>query len=73
MMHTFALRLNPLQIRKLDLYHWDDADMVTELKTEQVGTSAVLGLDKASVSTRQLIIMDTKEWQQRESFFLTCL
>jgi hypothetical protein len=39
------------------------------MKTEQVGTSAVPSLDKASVSTRQFIIMDTNEWQQRESFF----
>jgi hypothetical protein len=50
MMHTFAAE--PLQTRKLDLYHWHDEDMVTELRTEQVGTSAVLVLDKASVSTR---------------------
>jgi hypothetical protein len=37
--------------------------MIAEYKTQRV-QSAVLGLDKASVSTQQLIIIDIREWQQ---------
>jgi hypothetical protein len=38
--------------------------MIAEYKTERVQSAVVLGLDKASVSTQQLIIIDILEWQQ---------
>ena len=68
MKRTFASRLSTCKLGNW-IFIIRTTDLVAELKTEEVGASAVLGLDKASVSTRQFIIMDTNEWQQRVSFF----
>lgn len=56
--------LSPGKLGKRVFYHQDEADMIAEYKIERVQSAVVLGLDKASVSTQQLIIIDIREWQQ---------
>lgn len=68
MMRAFASRLSTCKLGNW-IFIIGTTDMVAELKTEEVGTSAVLGLDKASVSTRQLIIMDTRGAAKRILLF----